>query len=118
MAAWWEMQPPGVLLAGGEEEEAAAVLAALPGRARSEGPAGCGDLGAVAAAVCPLAGGVPPVPIVQGPAPPGAFVRQRGGMGARKNHGWWLRPSHRCQPGPGDVGVLWVTPARSRRAFG
>lgn len=59
----------------------AAVLTALPGRAQSEGPAGCGDLGTVATAVCPLTGGVLPVPTARGPTPPGVFARQYGRTG-------------------------------------
>lgn len=57
--------------------------AAPPGRAWLEGLVGCRDLGTVtvAAAVCPLAGGVLPVPTAQGPAPPGASIRRHRGDG-------------------------------------
>lgn len=62
--------------------------AAPPGRAWLEGLVGCRDLGTVtvAAAVCPLAGGVLPVPTAQGPAPPGASIRwHRGDGGPQKS---------------------------------
>lgn len=95
---------------GREEAAVAAVLTALPGRAQSEGPVGCGDLGTVAAAACPLTDGVLPVPIARGPGPP---LCSPGSMG-----GWRPRPSDQHQPGAGSVAVLWVMLARGRMAFG